>query len=100
MSGRRGGGQSRRGRGAAGRGLPHHPDTTFPPNSRPKTSFNWFVNPLKTFVFFIWRRYWRILVLLLLLALVTIFLLLVFYTMPGQISEVIFRPLHRSLDSN
>uniref|UniRef100_A0A671FQ71 C2 domain-containing protein n=1 Tax=Rhinolophus ferrumequinum TaxID=59479 RepID=A0A671FQ71_RHIFE len=62
--------------------------------SRPRTSFNWFVNPLKTFVFFIWRRYWRILVLLLLLALITIFLLLVFYTMPGQISQVIFRPLH------
>ncbi|KAI4562641.1 hypothetical protein MJT46_011603 [Ovis ammon polii x Ovis aries] len=62
---------------------------------RPKTSFNWFVNPLKTFVFFIWRRYWRILVLLLLLALITVFLLLVFYTMPGQISQVIFRPLHR-----
>ncbi|XP_033042129.1 fer-1-like protein 4 isoform X2 [Trachypithecus francoisi] len=63
--------------------------------SRPKTSFNWFVNPLKTFVFFIWRRYWRILVLLLLLALLTVFLLLVFYTIPGQISQVIFRPLHK-----
>uniref|UniRef100_A0A2K5Z068 C2 domain-containing protein n=1 Tax=Mandrillus leucophaeus TaxID=9568 RepID=A0A2K5Z068_MANLE len=63
--------------------------------SRPKTSFNWFVNPLKTFVFFIWRRYWRILVLLLLLALLIVFLLLVFYTIPGQISQVIFRPLHK-----
>ncbi|XP_073861291.1 fer-1-like protein 4 isoform X2 [Macaca fascicularis] len=63
--------------------------------SRPKTSFNWLVNPLKTFVFFIWRRYWRILVLLLLLALLTVFLLLVFYTIPGQISQVIFRPLHK-----
>lgn len=58
------------------------------------------MNPLKTFVFFIWRRYWRILVLLLLLALVTIFLLLVFYTMPGQISQVIFRPLHQPPDPN
>ncbi|XP_063489669.1 fer-1-like protein 4 isoform X2 [Symphalangus syndactylus] len=63
--------------------------------SRPKTSFNWFVNPLKIFVFFIWRRYWRILVLLLLLALLTVFLLLLFYTIPGQISQVIFRPLHK-----
>ncbi|XP_074068175.1 fer-1-like protein 4 [Macrotis lagotis] len=69
------------------------PEALEKPN-RPKTSFNWFVNPLKTFVFFIWRRYWHILVLLLLLALLTIFLLLVFYTIPGQISEVIFRPLH------
>ncbi|KAM5305508.1 LOW QUALITY PROTEIN: fer-1-like protein 4 [Glossophaga mutica] len=63
--------------------------------NRPKTFFSWFVNPLKTFVFFIWRRYWRLLVLLLLLlALITIFLLLVFYSMPGQISQAIFRPLH------
>ncbi|XP_045836531.1 fer-1-like protein 4 [Meles meles] len=70
------------------------PEPLDKPN-RPKTSFNWFVNPLKAFVFFIWRRYWRILVLLLLLALVTVFLLLVFYTMPGQISQVIFHPLHQ-----
>ncbi|KAM7327020.1 hypothetical protein ACRRTK_013387 [Alexandromys fortis] len=66
------------------------PEPLEKPN-RPKTSFNWFVNPLKTFVFFIWRRHWRILVLLLLLALITVFLLLVFYTIPGQISEVIFQ---------
>ncbi|XP_032758323.1 fer-1-like protein 4 [Rattus rattus] len=70
------------------------PEPLEKPN-RPKTSFNWFVNPLKTFVFFILRRYWRILVLLLLLALITIFLLLVFYTIPGQISEVIFSPINK-----
>ncbi|XP_004867924.1 fer-1-like protein 4 [Heterocephalus glaber] len=75
------------------------PEPLEKPN-RPKTSFNWFVNPLKTFIFFILRRYWRILVLLLVLALITVFLLLVFYTMPGQISEVIFRPLHKPSDSN
>lgn len=80
----------------SGPGPPPHSDTTFSPllHSRPKTSFNWFVNPLKTFVFFIWRRYWRVLLLLLVLALITVFLLLVFYTMPGQISQLIFRPLH------
>ncbi|XP_045689005.1 fer-1-like protein 4 isoform X2 [Phyllostomus hastatus] len=75
------------------------PEPLEKPN-RPKTSFNWFVNPLKTFVFFIWRRYWRILLLLLLLALIIIFLLLVFYTMPGQISQVIFRPLHQAPGPN
>ncbi|EDL06165.1 mCG125376, isoform CRA_a, partial [Mus musculus] len=80
--------------GVTGRGLLVTVTPPFP-NSRPKTSFNWFVNPLKTFIFFIWRRYWRILVLLLLLALITIFLLLVFYTIPGQISEVIFSPVHK-----
>ena len=47
------------------------------PHSRPQTSFNWFVNLLKTFFFFIWRRCWCILVLLL-LALITVFLLFVF----------------------
>ncbi|VTJ78099.1 Hypothetical predicted protein [Marmota monax] len=73
------------------------PEPLEKPN-RPKTSFNWFVNPLKTFVFFILRRYWRILVLLLVLALLTVFLLLVFYTIPGQISEVIFSPLHKPSD--
>ncbi|KAM8774824.1 LOW QUALITY PROTEIN: fer-1-like protein 4 [Rhynchonycteris naso] len=62
-------------------------------SNRPQTSFNWFVNPLKTFIFFIWLRYLRILVLLLLLAQIVIFLLLVFYTITGQISEAIFRPL-------
>ncbi|ELK29630.1 PREDICTED: fer-1-like protein 4 [Myotis davidii] len=75
------------------------PEPLEKPN-RPKTSFNWFVNPLKTFVFFIWRWYWRILVLLVLLALIIIFLLLVFYSMPGQISQVIFQPLHRSPGPN
>ncbi|XP_040837053.1 fer-1-like protein 4 [Ochotona curzoniae] len=75
------------------------PEPLEKPN-RPKTSFHWFVNPLKTFAFFIWRRYWRILVLLLLLALITVFLLLVFYTMPGQISQAIFSPLHRASNSN
>lgn len=93
MSGRR---PSRRtGRGLAqGRLLILTPPSPPHPHSRPKTSFNWFVNPLKTFVFFIWRRYWRVLLLLLVLALITIFLLLVFYTMPGQISQLIFRPVH------
>ncbi|XP_066093289.1 fer-1-like protein 4 isoform X1 [Saccopteryx bilineata] len=75
------------------------PEPLEKPN-RPKTSFNWFVNPLKTFVFFICRRYWRILVLLLLLALIVIFLLLVFYTIPGQISEAIFLPLQHPRGPN
>lgn len=91
-----GGRQSRRtGRGLAqGFVLILTPPSPPLPHSRPKTSFNWFVNPLKTFVFFIWRRYWRVLLLLLVLALITVFLLLVFYTMPGQISQLIFHPLH------
>ncbi|XP_010021877.1 PREDICTED: LOW QUALITY PROTEIN: fer-1-like protein 4, partial [Nestor notabilis] len=56
---------------------------------RPKTSFNWFVNPMKTFVFFIWKRYKKYIIVLLIVALLTIFLVLLIYTMPGYISEKI-----------
>lgn len=57
--------------------------------SRPKTSFNWFVNPMKTFVFFIWKRYKKYIIVLFIVAVLTIFLVLLIYTMPGYISEKI-----------
>ncbi|XP_051489419.1 fer-1-like protein 4 [Apus apus] len=56
---------------------------------RPKTSFNWFVNPMKTFVFFIWKRYKKYIIVLFIVAVLTIFLVLLIYTMPGYISEKI-----------
>lgn len=58
-------------------------------SSRPKTSFNWFVNPMKTFVFFLWKRYKKYIIVLFIVALLTIFLVLLIYTMPGYISEKI-----------
>lgn len=58
-------------------------------SSRPKTSFNWFVNPMKTFVFFIWKRYKKYIIVLFVVALLTVFLVLLIYTMPGYISEKI-----------
>ncbi|KAG9473826.1 hypothetical protein GDO78_004239 [Eleutherodactylus coqui] len=64
------------------------PEPLEKPN-RPKTSFNWFVNPLKTFVFFIWKRYKKYIIALLIIAILTIFLVLILYTMPGYISEKI-----------
>ncbi|OPJ82667.1 fer-1-like protein 4 [Patagioenas fasciata monilis] len=64
------------------------PEPLEKPN-RPKTSFNWFVNPMKTFVFFIWKRYKKYIIVLFLVALLTIFLVLLIYTMPGYISEKI-----------
>ncbi|XP_065548005.1 fer-1-like protein 4 [Lathamus discolor] len=64
------------------------PEPLEKPN-RPKTSFNWFVNPMKTFVFFIWKRYKKYIIVLLIVALLTIFLVLLIYTMPGYISEKI-----------
>ncbi|XP_030359330.1 fer-1-like protein 4 [Strigops habroptila] len=64
------------------------PEPLEKPN-RPKTSFNWFVNPMKTFVFFIWKRYKKYIIVLLIVAVLTIFLVLLIYTMPGYISEKI-----------
>ncbi|XP_032054281.1 fer-1-like protein 4 [Aythya fuligula] len=64
------------------------PEPLEKPN-RPKTSFNWFVNPMKTFVFFIWKRYKKYIIVLFLVALLTVFLVLLIYTMPGYISEKI-----------
>ncbi|XP_063816242.1 fer-1-like protein 4 [Pseudophryne corroboree] len=64
------------------------PEPLDKPN-RPKTSFNWFVNPLKTFVFFIWKKYKKYIIALLIIAILTIFLVLILYTMPGYISQKI-----------
>ncbi|XP_044155415.1 LOW QUALITY PROTEIN: fer-1-like protein 4 [Bufo gargarizans] len=64
------------------------PEPLDKPN-RPKTSFNWFVNPLKTLVFFIWRNYKKYIIALVIIAILTIFLVLILYTMPGFISEKI-----------
>lgn len=57
--------------------------------SRPKTTFNWFINPLKTFVFFIWKKYKKYIIALLILAVLLVFLILILYTLPGQISTLI-----------
>ncbi|XP_010562817.1 PREDICTED: fer-1-like protein 4 [Haliaeetus leucocephalus] len=64
------------------------PEPLEKPN-RPKTSFNWFVNPMKTFVFFIWKRYKKYIIVLFIVTVLTIFLVLLIYTMPGYISEKI-----------
>uniref|UniRef100_A0A8C6YXZ8 Fer-1-like protein 4 n=1 Tax=Nothoprocta perdicaria TaxID=30464 RepID=A0A8C6YXZ8_NOTPE len=64
------------------------PEPLEKPN-RPKTSFNWFVNPMKTFVFFIWKRYKKYIIVLFIAAVLTVFLVLLIYTMPGYISEKI-----------
>ncbi|MEE6514103.1 hypothetical protein FKM82_022101 [Ascaphus truei] len=64
------------------------PEPLEKPN-RPKTSFNWFVNPLKTFVFFIWKNYKKYIIALVIIAILTVFLVLILYTMPGYISQKI-----------
>ncbi|XP_071311537.1 fer-1-like protein 4 [Agelaius tricolor] len=64
------------------------PEPLEKPN-RPKTTFNWFVNPMKTFAFFIWKRYKRYIIVLFVVTVLTIFLVLLVYTMPGYISKKI-----------
>ncbi|KAM4612803.1 fer-1-like protein 4 [Polymixia lowei] len=56
---------------------------------RPKTSFSWFVNPMKTFIFFIWRKYKKYIIALVILAVLTLFLALIIYTIPQQIASLI-----------
>ncbi|XP_028854835.1 fer-1-like protein 4 isoform X2 [Denticeps clupeoides] len=64
------------------------PEPLEKPN-RPKTSFNWFVNPMKTFVFFIWKKYKKYIIALIILAILALFLFLILYTLPTHISQLI-----------
>ncbi|MBN3325149.1 FR1L4 protein, partial [Atractosteus spatula] len=64
------------------------PEPLEKPN-RPKTSFNWFVNPMKTFIFFIWKKYKKYIIALVVLVILALFLFLILYTLPGQISQLI-----------
>ncbi|MBN3298130.1 OTOF protein, partial [Amia calva] len=64
------------------------PEPLDKPN-RPKTSFNWFVNPMKTCIFFIWKKYKKYIIALIVLVILTLFLFLILYTLPGQISGLI-----------
>nr|XP_019952111.1 PREDICTED: fer-1-like protein 4 [Paralichthys olivaceus] len=64
------------------------PEPLDKPN-RPTTSFNWFVNPMKTFIFLIWKRFKKFIITLIILAILTLFLGLIVYTLPQQISALI-----------
>ncbi|CAJ1079021.1 fer-1-like protein 6 [Xyrichtys novacula] len=60
-----------------------------PKPNRPDTSFSWFVNPFKCFFHLIWRNYKKYIIAALVLLILTVFLVLLFYTMPGAISNKI-----------
>ncbi|XP_072101066.1 fer-1-like protein 4 isoform X1 [Mobula birostris] len=64
------------------------PEPLDKPN-RPNTSFNWFINPLKSFVYFIWKNYKWYIIGLLVIAILALFIFLILYTMPQFISEKI-----------
>ncbi|KAF1392079.1 hypothetical protein PFLUV_G00048790 [Perca fluviatilis] len=66
------------------------PEPLDKPN-RPTTSFNWFVNPLKSFIFIIWRKFKKLIIALVILTILTLFLGLIVYTLPGQISSLIIK---------
>lgn len=59
------------------------------PSSRPTTNFNWFINPMKTFIFLIWRKFKKFIIALIILGVLTVFLVLIIYTLPQQISSLI-----------
>ncbi|XP_003447761.1 fer-1-like protein 4 isoform X1 [Oreochromis niloticus] len=64
------------------------PEPLDKPN-RPTTSFAWFVNPMKTFVFLIWKKYKKYIIALVIITILTLFIVLIVYTMPQQISSLI-----------
>ncbi|KAM7422017.1 hypothetical protein PAMA_010208 [Pampus argenteus] len=66
------------------------PEPLDKPN-RPTTSFTWFVNPMKTFIFLIWKRFKKYIIAFVILAILTLFLALILYTMPQQISSLIVK---------
>ncbi|XP_061731426.1 fer-1-like protein 4 isoform X1 [Nerophis ophidion] len=66
------------------------PEPLDKPN-RPSTTFTWFVNPMKTFIFLIWKKFKKFILVLVLLAVVTLFLGLLVYSLPQQISALIIR---------
>ncbi|XP_072296115.1 fer-1-like protein 4 [Eucyclogobius newberryi] len=63
------------------------PEPLDKPN-RPTTSFTWFLNPMKTFVFLIWKNYKMYIIGFLILVLLTLFLVLIIYTLPQSISSL------------
>ncbi|KAM9362008.1 fer-1-like protein 4 [Symphorus nematophorus] len=66
------------------------PEPLDKPN-RPTTSFTWFVNPMKTFIFLIWKKFKKFIIALVILAVLTLFLALIVYTLPQQISSLIIK---------
>ncbi|XP_068450759.1 fer-1-like protein 4 isoform X2 [Clinocottus analis] len=66
------------------------PEPLDKPN-RPSTSFSWFVNPMKTFIFLIWKKFKKFIISLVILAVLALFLGLIVYTLPQQITALIIK---------
>ncbi|GCC25918.1 hypothetical protein chiPu_0004330 [Chiloscyllium punctatum] len=61
------------------------PEPLEKPN-RPDTSFSWFVNPFKCLYHLIWRNYKKYIIIGLILIILTLFIVLLIYTLPSAIS--------------
>lgn len=66
------------------------PEPLDKPN-RPSTSFSWFINPMKTFIFFIWKKYKKYIIALIILAVLALFVGLIVYTLPQQIAGLLIK---------
>ncbi|XP_019716008.1 fer-1-like protein 4 [Hippocampus comes] len=64
------------------------PEPLDKPN-RPTTSFTWFVNPLKTFIFIIWKKFKKFIVTLVVLVMLALFLGLLVYSLPQQVTRLL-----------
>ncbi|XP_078071639.1 fer-1-like protein 6 [Mustelus asterias] len=61
------------------------PEPLEKPN-RPDTSFSWFINPFKCLYYLIWRNYKKYIIIGLILIILTLFIVLLIYTLPAAIS--------------
>ncbi|XP_023271889.1 fer-1-like protein 4 [Seriola lalandi dorsalis] len=66
------------------------PEPLDKPN-RPTTNFTWFINPMKTFIFLIWKKFKKYIIAFVILAILALFLALILYTLPQQISSLIIK---------
>ncbi|XP_078395891.1 fer-1-like protein 6, partial [Cetorhinus maximus] len=63
----------------------NEPEPLEKPN-RPDTSFSWFINPFKCIYYLIWRNYKKYIIIGLILIILTLFIVLLIYSLPGAIS--------------
>ncbi|KAG2467304.1 FR1L6 protein, partial [Polypterus senegalus] len=54
---------------------------------RPDTSFSWFMNPFKCFFHLIWGRYKKYIIIAFIILILTLFIALLLYTLPGAITH-------------
>jgi len=66
-------------------GIARKEPEALPPPNRPDTSFLWFLNPLKTLKYIIWRNYKWIIIQLIIIIIFLIFFLVALWAFPGAV---------------